>query len=196
MSRIESGKIEIEDKSMNLLTLIDELKTIVQPSAAQKQLKGSTFVVRLRLPVCESAPEENPAQRTQKRVLTAKHILLVEDNELNREIAQTILEEAGFSVETAGDGAEAVARMEEAASDEFDLILMDVQMPRLNGYEATKRIRSMIDPHKAKIPIVAMTANAFEEDKRQALETGMNAHIAKPIEISKLMETLNGVFKG
>ena len=86
--------------------------------------------------------------------------------------------------------------MEEAASDEFDLILMDVQMPRLNGYEATKRIRSMIDPHKAKIPIVAMTANAFEEDKRQALETGMNAHIAKPIEISKLMETLNGVFKG
>ena len=314
MSRIESGKIEIEAKPMNLLRLIDELQTIVQPSAAQKQLnwtvddgtlvhpfvcsdklrlnqvllnmlgnaikftpsggsvrfiisehpgapegfadysfvvtdtgvgmskafqkhifepfsreenvgniqgtglgmsiassivhlmggsidvaseagKGSTFVVRLRLPLCESAPEESSAQRTQKRVLTAKHILLVEDNELNREIAQTILEEAGFFVETANDGAEAVERMEEAESGDFDLILMDVQMPRLNGYEATRRIRSMIDPHKAKIPIVAMTANAFEEDKRQALEAGMNAHIAKPIEISKLMETLSGMFK-
>ena len=314
MNRIESGKIEIETRPMNLLTLIDELQTIVQPSAAQKQLnwtvedgtlahpfvcgdklrlnqvlinmlgnaikftpsggsvrfiisehsdapegfadysfvvtdtgvgmskafqkhifepfsraenvgniqgtglgmsiassivnlmggsidvasevgKGSTFVVRLRLPLCEAVPEENSVQRTQKRVMTVKRILLVEDNELNREVAQTILEEAGFTVETANDGAEAVERMEKAKSGDFDLILMDVQMPRLNGYEATRRIRSMIDPRKARIPIVAMTANAFQEDKRQALEAGMDAHIAKPIEIAKLLETLDGVFK-
>ena len=85
--------------------------------------------------------------------------------------------------------------MKKAKSGDFDLILMDVQMPRLNGYEATRRIRSMIDPRKARIPIVAMTANAFQEDKRQALEAGMDAHIAKPIEIAKLLETLDGVFK-
>ena len=119
-----------------------------------------------------------------------KKILLVEDNELNQEIAATILEEKGFEVDVAGDGTVAVERMQAAPAGRYDLILMDIQMPHMDGYEATRRIRSLDDPAKANIPIFAMTANAFEEDRQKALDAGLNGHIVKPIDIAKLMQVL------
>ena len=100
-----------------------------------------------------------------------------------------------MEVDTAEDGEIAVKKMEEAAPDRYDLILMDIMMPKLDGYEATKRIRAMDDKTKANIPIIAMTANAFEEDRQNAINAGMNAHIAKPIDISLLFGTIKGFFK-
>ncbi len=126
---------------------------------------------------------------------TGKRILLVEDNELNQEIAQEILKGAGCLVDVAGDGIVAVERMASAAPDTYDVILMDVQMPRMNGFAATREIRSLRDSSKANIPIIAMTANAFEEDKRLAIEAGMNGFIAKPINIQTLMSTLSDVLR-
>ncbi|MDE6655668.1 MAG: response regulator, partial [Anaeroplasmataceae bacterium] len=124
-----------------------------------------------------------------------KKLLLVEDNELNQEIAQTILESAGFAIDTVNDGSVAVEQMKKMPAGTYDLILMDVQMPIMNGYEATRIIRALDDPKKASIPIVAMTANAFEEDRKEAMEAGMNGYAAKPIEIDKLMKTLEELLK-
>ncbi|MDE7187568.1 MAG: response regulator, partial [Lachnospiraceae bacterium] len=124
-----------------------------------------------------------------------RKILLVEDNELNQEIAVEILQEAGFVMEVADDGAVAVEKMKAARPGMYDLILMDIQMPVMNGYEAARKIRALEDPEIAGIPIIAMTANAFDEDKQQALDAGMNGHVAKPIDIPILMETLTEVLK-
>ncbi len=121
---------------------------------------------------------------------SGKRLLLVEDNELNREIAQVILEEAGFMIECAPDGTDAVAMIEAASEGYYDAVLMDVQMPVMNGYEATKAIRAMERKDVKNLPIIAMTANAMEEDKETALKSGMNAHIAKPLDIELLMSTL------
>ena len=124
-----------------------------------------------------------------------KRILLAEDNELNAEIATTILEEAGFIVEHAEDGIICVDMMEKAEAGYYDLILMDIQMPNMDGYKATRTIRNLSDKEKAGITIVAMTANAFEEDKKNAYEAGMNWHIAKPIKIDELMAALTEILK-
>ena len=126
-------------------------------------------------------------------VLSGKKILLVEDNELNREIATDILEEEGILVETAEDGDIAVSKLESAVPGQYDLILMDIQMPRMNGYDATRAIRALPSPHAARIPIIAMTANAFEEDRKLALEAGMNEHVAKPIDLPKLLSVLSDI---
>ncbi len=126
---------------------------------------------------------------------TGRKLLLVEDNELNLEIAVTLLTEAGFSVDQAKNGREAVDRMAHALPGQYDLILMDVQMPEMDGYEATRRIRAMADPEKSQIPIIAMTANAFSEDVKDALAAGMNDHIAKPFEIHKLLRKLAEILK-
>ena len=119
-----------------------------------------------------------------------RRLLLVEDNELNREIATVILEEAGFVIESAPDGTDAVSMMEKAEEGYYDGVLMDVQMPVMNGYEATKAIRALDRRDVKNLPIIAMTANAMEDDKEAALKSGMNAHIAKPIDIGLLMDVL------
>ena len=122
-----------------------------------------------------------------------RHILLVEDNELNREIAQEILREYGFLVDTAENGAVAVEKVSTAAPGSYDLVLMDVQMPIMDGYTATRKIRALDDPARAKLPILAMTANAFDEDRRNALESGMNGFLSKPIVIGDLVQELHKI---
>lgn len=119
-----------------------------------------------------------------------KKILLVEDNELNREIAQSVLEELGFVVDYAEDGCVALGMLKMAKQGAYDLILMDVQMPVMDGLEATRQIRSLRDDYFKNVPIIAMTANAFEEDRKAAMDAGMNEHIAKPIDVEKLKKVL------
>lgn len=133
--------------------------------------------------------EETPASPYR---FEGKKVLLVEDNLLNQEIAQAILQDAGFTVDTADDGDVAVERLQDSKQGEFDLVLMDIQMPKMDGYAATREIRTL-PSDAANVPIVAMTANAFEEDKQKTIRAGMNAHIAKPIEAGRLMETLSHI---
>ena len=155
---------------------------------------GSEFTISLRFPVGEAkAGQMIPVSKASD--FTGKKLLVVEDNELNLEIASTLLEEAGFEVDTAGNGKIAVEKVEAASAGRYDLILMDVQMPEMDGYEATRRIRALPDKKKAAIPIVAMTANAFEEDQKNALNAGMNGHIAKPLDIQKLFQVLSELLK-
>ncbi len=141
----------------------------------------------------EEAPKEDGEAGFQP--LAGGRILLAEDNELNQEIAQVILEEAGFTVDIAENGQIALDLLKSAGPDAYQLVLMDVQMPVMNGYEATRAIRALEDPALSRIPILAMTANAFEEDKQAALKCGMNGHISKPIDIAKLFETLKSVLR-
>lgn len=142
-----------------------------------------------------SIPDDLPAsQETIRSVdFNGRRILLVDDNELNREIAVSILEMHGFLLDEAVDGQDAVEKLTAAGPGYYDVILMDVQMPVMNGYEATKTIRALEDTPLSKIPIIAMTANAFEEDKREALEVGMDGHIAKPIDVDILLDTLGKI---
>lgn len=137
----------------------------------------------------EKAKREMRYKEKEKRFI-GKRLLLVEDNLLNQEIAEVLLQQEGFEVEVAADGIEAIEKIEKNVANYYDAILMDIQMPRMNGYEATQKIRNMTDKQKARIPIIAMTANAFEEDKKAALDAGMDGHIAKPIEITRLKEIL------
>ena len=153
---------------------------------------GSTFTVTIPCRIAsedeiEAKREINPSDQ---KCLCGTRILLTEDNDLNAEIATELLQEEGCTVDRAKDGVECVDMLEKAANGTYQLILMDVQMPVMNGYDATKKIRRMDDPQKANIPIVAMTANAFSEDKQVALDAGMNDHIAKPINMSVLVPTL------
>ena len=119
-----------------------------------------------------------------------RRILLVEDNELNSEIAVEILKEYGFLVDTAENGAEAVEKIKNSTPEDYDLVLMDVQMPVMNGYEATRQIRALTDPALSGITILAMTANAFDEDRKKVLECGMDGFLSKPIIIEELIDTL------
>ena len=116
--------------------------------------------------------------------------MLVEDNELNREIAEELLKQYGFLVDIAENGAEAVEKVKNSAPGTYDLVLMDIQMPVMNGYEATEQIRALEDPALAKIRILAMTANAFDEDRKQALKCGMDGFLSKPIVMEELIRTL------
>ncbi len=141
------------------------------------------------------APQKTAPLTVDDNRLKGRRLLLVEDNELNREIANEILIESGFKVETAADGTEAVNMVKNSKPGYFDLILMDVQMPVMDGYAATRAIRSLDNKELAKIPIVAMTANAFEEDRRAALDSGMNDHVAKPIDFERLARVLNRLLK-
>ncbi len=144
----------------------------------------------------------NPKQTESKKIINekkhydyhGKRALLAEDNELNREIAIAILSETGMVVDSVADGDLAVATINESPCDKYDVIFMDIQMPRMDGYTATREIRTLPDNHKANIPIIAMTANAFEEDKKKTFETGMNGHIVKPINIDDIACVLDKVF--
>jgi len=155
------------------------------------------FLSQLRRVLAEpfgAEPIHEPSQPNASG-FKGKKLLLVEDNALNRELAQEILKEAGFAVDTAEDGEIAVRKMKQAAPWQYDLILMDIQMPKMDGYEATRQIRALPDAAKAGIPIFAMTANAFEEDRQSALKAGMDGHIAKPLDIPHLLQVLADVLK-
>ena len=153
---------------------------------------GSTFIVTI--PCRIASQEETQAKRdttsSDKKSLLGVKILLTEDNDLNAEIAAELLQEEGCTVDRAKDGVECVDMLEKAANGTYQLILMDIQMPVMNGYDAAKKIRRMEDPQKADIPIIAMTANAFSEDRQAALDAGMNDHVAKPINMNVLVPTI------
>ena len=153
---------------------------------------GSKFTVTI--PCRIASQEETQAKRetgsSDKKSLSGTKILLAEDNDLNAEIATELLREEGCTVDRAKDGVECVDMLEKAANGTYQMILMDIQMPVMNGYDAAKKIRRMDDPQKAGIPIIAMTANAFSEDKQAALDAGMNDHIAKPINMNILVPTI------
>ena len=153
---------------------------------------GSTFTVTI--PCRIASEDESQAKRetnpSDQKCLCGTRILLTEDNDLNAEIATELLQEEGCTVDRAKDGVECVDMLEKAANGTYQMILMDIQMPVMNGYDAAKKIRRMDDPQKAGIPIIAMTANAFTEDKQAALDAGMNDHIAKPINMNILVPTI------
>ena len=137
--------------------------------------------------------EEISQQAERENRYSGKRILLVEDNALNREIATALLEEIGISVDCVEDGTDAVERMNEVDDDRYDLIFMDIQMPKMDGYMTTREIRTLKNNKKANIPIIAMTANAFEEDREKSFKAGMNAHITKPIDIETIVDVLDQV---
>ena len=156
--------------------------------------KGSRFIVTFEHPIADEAyykQEEQEAKSAQgAELIKGKRILLAEDNDLNAEIALFILRNMGLEVERVEDGAKCVSMLEQQPAGTYDLIFMDVQMPKMDGYTATQAIRALDDKEKAAIPIVAMTANAFAEDRERALAAGMNGHIAKPIDVKKLEQVL------
>ena len=160
--------------------------------------KGTKFTLVLSHRIADTTDTRHVSENSDKDKrgnFAGKRILLAEDNDLNAEIAMTILEEVGFIVEHAEDGIICVDMMEKAEAGYYDLILMDIQMPNMDGYKATQTIRKLSDPKKAGITIVAMTANAFEEDKQNAYKAGMNWHIAKPIKIDELLTALTEILK-
>ncbi len=169
----------------------EEAKELGVTAFCAKPVFMSELRDALSRPFRETA--EPQVRREKVHDFTGKHILLVEDNRLNQEIASEILTAAGFTVETADDGDIAVSRMRYAKDGQYDLILMDIQMPRMDGYTATREIRTLRNPAAANIPIIATTANAFEEDRKHALEAGMNGHIAKPLDTQKLFEMLESL---
>ena len=163
--------------------------------------KGTEFTVMLACEISELNPEQREAFENEKqkdraesqRSYKGKKVLLVEDNELNREIATAIMQEIGLDVDIAEDGTDAVNIMSSAGGRNYDLIFMDIQMPKMDGYTATREIRTLKDPKCANIPIVAMTANAFDEDREKAIRAGMNGHIAKPISAEVILEKLDQI---
>ena len=160
--------------------------------------KGSTFTVTLKHRIADESyyvkkHAENPESCSE--ILEGRNILLAEDNDLNAEIAEAILERAGLKTERVEDGIQCVNKITKMPAGTYDMILMDIQMPKMDGYKATQEIRCLPDKDKASIPIVAMTANAFEEDKRDAIAAGMNGHIAKPIQVDKLLSILSEVIR-
>ena len=160
--------------------------------------KGSTFTVTLKHRIADESYSVNKhieEPGTGNEILEGRNILLAEDNDLNAEIAEAILERAGLKIERVENGIQCVDRIMEMPAGTYDMILMDIQMPKMNGYKATQTIRHLLDEDKACIPIIAMTANAFEEDKREAIAAGMNAHIAKPIQVDNMLSILSEIIR-
>lgn len=188
-----------EDKPIIILSAYDwsdieeEARNAGVTAFCSKPIFLSELREVLETPFAVSGGEEEESE--VKMSFQGKKILLVEDNEINQEIAVEILRAAGFVMDVADDGGAAVEKIKTAEPGQYDLVLMDIQMPIMDGYEATRQIRALKDTKFADIPIIAMTANAFEEDKKAAFEAGMNGHVAKPIDTPKLMELLNEILK-
>ncbi len=187
-----------------VLTAYDwsEIEEEVQAAGATSICAKPLFMSELQtllaqeLLVAQDSQDEAQKGPAEDLDFTGKRILLAEDNEMNQMIAEAILTEYGLTVEIVGDGSEAVEKMETMPAGYYDIILMDIQMPHMDGYEASKCIRTLDDPRKASIPIVAVTANAFEEDRQLALDAGMNGYLTKPYDIPAIMDTLNKLLLG
>lgn len=188
-----------EEKPIIILTAYDwsDIEQEAREAGVTAFCSKPIFLSELREVLEAPFVVQNTVDDSEEEAISfeGKKILLVEDNELNQEIAVEILGETGFVIDVADDGEVAVEKMKEAQPGQYDLILMDIQMPKMNGYEATRHIRAMDNPDIASIPIIAMTANAFDEDKKEALNAGMNGHIAKPIDIPVLLEVLHDILK-
>ena len=163
-----------------------------------KQGEGSEFIVTLECELADKTVQDKQSScpKAEKKHLdySGKKVLLVEDNELNREIATEILKSLGLKVDYAADGMEAVEIMSSEAGNQYDMIFMNIQMPKMDGYTATREIRTLKDTKKANVPIIAMTANAFDEDRKKAIKAGMNGHIAKPIDVNVILQNLDRIF--
>lgn len=187
-----------EDAPIIILTAYDwsDIEEEAREAGVTAFCSKPLFISDLRrclLDILNPQKDEGKTDLLRREGITGQRILLVEDNDLNREIACEILSEAGFIMEEAEDGSVALRLLQEKGAGYYSLVLMDVQMPIMDGYTATKAIRAFEDKALADIPIIAMTANAFEEDKKKALEAGMNAHVAKPINVEMLLDTLEGL---
>ena len=167
--------------------LVDMLKGRIECESQVGKGTTCTLYFTLKLLPDEALQAAREAKQLSAQDLVGKEILIVEDNELNMEIAQIVLRKAGLVVDTAENGREAVAK---AQAKRYDIILMDIQMPVMNGYEATRAIRQLADKRLASVPIIAMTANAFQEDKAKALSEGMDGHVAKPLKVEVLLQAM------
>ena len=192
-------KIVGDDAPIIILTAYDwsDIEAEARQAGVTAFCSKPIFMSELRSVLAKPFLIEKPAADEAPAALdfTGKKILLAEDNEMNQMIAVEILKSAGFTIDIASNGAEAVELMEQAPVGTYDVILMDIQMPIMDGYEAARRIHAMEDQEKAEIPIIAVTANAFEEDRKIALEAGMNGHLAKPYDIDAIMKTLSELLK-
>ncbi|MBQ9614911.1 MAG: response regulator, partial [Selenomonadaceae bacterium] len=173
-------------------SIVDLMHGSIKVATAQGQ--GTEFIVRLQFPLAENPEHANEEKTTEflskEADFTKSKLLLVDDIDVNREIAKMLLETAGFHVDTAENGKEALEKIAASRPGDYDAVLMDIQMPVMDGYAATQAIRALPDPDLAHIPILAMTANAFSEDVETAKAAGMDGHIAKPLDVPKMMETL------
>lgn len=188
-----------EDVPIIVLTAYDwaDFEKEAREAGATAFVAKPIFMSELRSVLTKPVQMEEPKPEETEKTFdySGKRILLVEDNALNRELALAILGESGMQIDCAEDGIEAVNQINEAPEDRYDLVLMDIQMPRMDGYTATREIRTLPNNRKANVPIVAMTANAFEEDRKKAFECGMNGHIVKPIDRRSISKVLDQIFK-
>ena len=192
-------KVISEDVPIIVLTAYDwsDYEQEAREAGVTAFVAKPIFMSELRTVLTKPIQNQEEEKKENQKVscdYSGKRILLVEDNELNREIAIAILEETGMEIDCAADGIEAVSIMNQAQEDRYDLIFMDVQMPKMDGYTATREIRTLKNNRKANTPIIAMTANAFDEDKRKSYESGMNGHISKPISMEAIAKVLDEIF--
>lgn len=174
-------------------SLVDKMNGTI--NVTSKEGEGSTFVIRIPFEIASETDDIHNNKEEQKADITGVNILLAEDNELNAEIAQTLLVDEGANVTVVSDGEQAVREFARCAPHTYDVILMDIMMPKMDGMSATKKIRTMNRPDAAQIPIIAMTANAFEEDARKCVEAGMNAHLSKPLQMDVVVGTIAEYYK-
>lgn len=174
-------------------SLVDKMNGTI--SVTSKEGEGSTFVIRIPFEIASKVEEITDDKEKSSNDISGIKILLAEDNELNAEIAQTLLVDEGANVTVVSDGEQAVREFTRCAPHTYDVILMDIMMPKLDGIAATKAIRAMERPDAVEIPIIAMTANAFEEDARKCVEAGMNAHLSKPLQMDVVVGTIAEYYK-